>query len=139
MKAYKTKTNKYPGSEFHEVNKKAHRYYRKLKSKSRRRAYVRSAYFKKDKIFIDYFWSHAFEKKNWRDRMRRLKYLACAIELVRNSRFEPTSKENPNNRSEILHRFAGITAENDLFYVQIKEDKRSGQKFLISVFPHGNK
>ena len=35
----------------------------------------------------------------------------------------------------MLHRFAGITADNHLFYVQIKEDKRKGQKWLISVFP----
>ena len=45
------------------------------------------------------------------------------------------SKENPNRRSEIVHRFAGITAEKDLFFVQIKEEKRTGQKWLMSVFP----
>lgn len=49
--------------------------------------------------------------------------------------FEPKSKENPNEPSEILHRFAGTTKEKDLFYVHIKEDKRTGQKYLISIFP----
>lgn len=69
--------------------------------------------------------------------MRRLKYFPCAIELIQKSRFEPESKENPNKRTEILHRFTGVTKENDIFFVQIKEDKRTGQKWLISVFPLG--
>lgn len=42
------------------------------------------------------------------------------------SRFEPKSKENPNRRSEIIHRFGGITKDKELLYVQIKEDKRTG-------------
>lgn len=66
-----------------------------------------------------------------------MKYFHNAIELIQNSRFEPESKQNPNKPSEILHRFAGVTSEDDLFFVQIKEDKRSGEKFLISIFPIG--
>ena len=67
--------------------------------------------------------------------MRRMKFFGCAIELIQNSHFEPTSKENPNKPGEILHRFAGISADNEIFFVQIKEDKRNNQKCLISVFP----
>jgi len=52
-----------------------------------------------------------------------------------NSNFEPVSKENPNNPSEILHRFAGITKENELFFVQIKEDKKTGKKRFMSAYP----
>jgi hypothetical protein len=59
--------------------------------------------------------------------------------LIKNSKFEPITKENPNKPSEILHRFAGVTKDNDLFFVHIKEDKRSGQKWLMSVFPAGDK
>jgi len=70
--------------------------------------------------------------------MRRLKFLPCAIELIRHSVFEPTSKENPNKSSEILHRFMGMTSEKEVFFVQIKEDKRSGKKWFISVFPINN-
>lgn len=106
-----------------------------IKRKSKRRTYVRSAYFNKNKIFLDLFWQHLFDKEKWQDRFRRLKYFGCAIELIQESRFAPKSKENPNNPSEILHRFYGSTAEKDAFYVQIKEDKRTGQKFLISTFP----
>ncbi len=69
--------------------------------------------------------------------MRRMQYLPCAIELIQNSHFNPTSKENPNRKSEILHRFHGQTAIKEVFIVQIKEDMKSGEKFLISVFPSG--
>ena len=135
MKAYRTKASKLPGTKFHEVRKKADSFYKGIKGRTKRRTHIRSAYFKKDKIFTDLFWTHLFDKENWGDRTRRLKFLPAAIDLIRHSRFEPTSKENPNNRSEILHRFAGTTIDDELFYVQIKEDKKSGQKFFISVFP----
>jgi len=135
MQVYKTKIKKFSGTEFREVHRPAFGLYTKIKKKTKRRAYVRSAYFNMDKIFLDLFWYHLFEKSNWRDRVRRMKYFACAIELIQKSRFEPKTKENPNKQGEILHRFYGTTAENELFYVQIKEDKKKGQKFLISVFP----
>jgi len=135
MQVYKTKTKKFSGTQFHEVHGPAFGLYTEIKKKTKRRAYVRSAYFNKDKIFLDLFWHHLFEKSNWRDRVRRMKYFACAIELIQKSRFDPKTKENPNKQGEILHRFYGTTAENELFYVQIKEDKKKDQKFLISVFP----
>jgi hypothetical protein len=135
MKIYRTKMAKLTGTDFHEVNKRAYNFYEEIKKKTKRRPYVRSAYFRKDKIFLGPFWDHHFNGQNWRDRLRRLKYFPAALELIRNSHFEPKSKENPNKEDEILHRFAGATCENDLFFVQIKEDKKSGQKFLMSVFP----
>lgn len=135
MKSYRTKTKKLPGTDFHEVRRKAFAVYLQIKKRTKRKPYVRSAYFKKAKIFLDLFWSHLFEKKNFTDLMRRMKFYPCAIELIQNSPFEPISKENPNKSSEILHRFAGITTEKDLFFVQIKEHKRSGKKWFISVFP----
>ena len=95
---------------------------------------MRSAYFKKDKIFLDYFWQHLWQK-NWRDRVRRLKYYPCALDMIRSSRVEPISKQNPNKPVEILHRFAGITKNKELFFIQIKEDRRTDQKSLISIFP----
>ena len=60
-------------------------------------------------------------------------------ELIKKSRVEPTTKENPNTPSELLHRFTGATKGNDIFFVHIKEDRRTGQKYLISVFPFGDK
>lgn len=135
MRAYKTKTKKLPGTRYADVYKNAFGLYLQIKRKTKRRPYVRSAYFRKEKIFLELFWRHLHEKLNLRDKTRRVKYFPCAIELISNSRFEPVSKENPNRRSEMLHRFAGVTAENDFFYLQIKEDKRTSQKWLISIFP----
>lgn len=134
MKTFKTKSVVFPGTNYREISKKTHVFYNQLRKKTKRRPYVRSAYFKKDKIFLGLYWSHLFSKNYW-DQARRMKFFPCAIELIQHSRFEPTSKENPNKPSEILHRFAGITKDNDLFFVQIKEDKRSGEKWLISTFP----
>ena len=135
MKTYKTKVRKLSGTRYADTYKKAVGLYSQIKSKTKRRPYARSAYFNKDKIFLELFWRHLHEKKNLNDKTRRVKYFPCAIELILYSRFEPISKENPNRRSEILHRFAGITPENDLFFVQIKEEKRTSQKWLMSVFP----
>ncbi len=67
--------------------------------------------------------------------MRRMKFFACGIELIKKSKQEPISKENPNKHGEILHRFAGSTKDKELFFVQIKEEKSTGKKFLISIFP----
>lgn len=137
MKSYQTKAKKLAGARYADIYQKAFSSYKQIKKKSKRRPYIRSAYFKKDKIFLALFWQHLRDKKNLRDKTRRLKYFPCAIELVRHSRFEPSSKENVDKRSEILHRFAGVTADDDLFFVQVKEDKRTGKKWLMSVFPLG--
>jgi len=135
MKIYQAKTKKLNGTNFHEVRGKAFGIYLEIKKRTRRKTYIRSAYFKKDKIFLDIFWGHLFEKKNFGDLMRRMKFYPCTLELIRNSKLEPISKENPNKSTEILHRFAGETPEKELFFVQIKEDKKSGNKWLISAFP----
>jgi len=139
MKAFQVKTSKLSGTDFREVHKKAFGLYTSVKSKSKRRPYIRSAYFRNDKIFLDLFWKRLFDNPNWRDRTRRLKYYPCAIELIRKTTFEPTTKENPNKKSELLHRFAGITREKDVFFIQIREEKRTGQKWLMSVFPPDKK
>lgn len=135
MKIYQTKTSKLSGTQYAEIYKEAFAFYRQIKSKTKRRPYIRAAYFKKDKIFLELFWHHLHEKLNMRDKARRIKYFSCAIDLIKNSKYEPSSKENPNKRSEILHRFAGMTKDNELFFVQIKEYKKNNQKWLISIFP----
>jgi len=118
IKAYRTKSKRLTGTNYGEVHRKTFNLFTQIKKKSKRRVYIRSTYFKKDKIFLSLFWHHLMEKHH-KDRLRRLKYFYCAIELIRESRF------------------AGVTADNELFYVQIKENKRNGQKYFISVFPHG--
>jgi len=74
-------------------------------------------------------------QKPQRDRKRRLKYYKCAIDLLRNCTIEPDTRPNPNGRHEIVHRFAGKTCGGELFYVQVKQDKRTDNKYFISVFP----
>lgn len=135
MKFYQTKNRVLPGSSYHEIHTQAFGLYKKIKKRTKRRVYIRSAYFKKDKVFLETYWHHLYEKKNFKDKIRRMKYFPCAIELIEKSRAEPTSKENPNRRTEILHRFAGATRDKEIFFVQIREDKKNNQKWLMSSFP----
>jgi hypothetical protein len=79
------------------------------------------------------FWQH-LNQKSRSDRVRRLKYFPCGLDLLRNSYIVPESRSNPNNRNEIVHRFAGKTKSGEIFYVQIREDRR-GNKYLMSIFP----
>lgn len=135
IKIYQVKTGKLKGSDFREVHKKAREIYDEILKNSKRKPYIRSQYFKKDKIFLDYFWEHLFMKKNGKDRLRRIQFYASAVELMRSSPLEPESKENPNRKDELLHRFSGMTRQKEVFFVQIKEDKKSNKKYFISVFP----
>lgn len=134
MKIHKTRFTRLSGSDYREIHSETLMLYRKISTKTKRRPYIRSAYFHNDKIFLDYFWHHLWQK-NWRDRIRRLKYFGCGLELIQRSRIEPMSKQNPNKSSEILHRFAGLSQDNEIFYVQIKGDKKTDQKSLVSIFP----
>ncbi len=133
MIPYQTKAKKLSGTDYREIHSKALAIFKQIKSKTKRRSYIRSAYFEKQKIFFDYFWLHLWQK-SWKERIKRLKYFPCAIELVQKSRQAPTSKQNPNKKSEILHRFAGLTKDKELFFVQIKEDKKTDKKYFMSVF-----
>jgi hypothetical protein len=135
MQIYHTKIAKLKGTDYHEVCKRAHNYYSELNRGNRRKPYARSAYFNKSKIFLELFWHHLFEKKNRGDRIRRLKFLPCAIDLIRKSHCAPISKDNPNKHGELLHRFTGYSLEKDCFFIQIKEEKKSDKKWLISIFP----
>ncbi|MEK7189839.1 MAG: hypothetical protein AAB666_02555 [Patescibacteria group bacterium] len=135
MKIYQVKSDKLHVTNFSEICKSAFEIYKIIKKRSKRRSYVRSAYFNKEKIFLELFWQHLHEKLNHRDKVRRVRYFPCAIELIQHTKFDPESKENVDRKSEILHRFAGKTKNGEMFFVQIKEDKKSGQKWFMSVFP----
>ena len=134
MKVFQSKFKVLPGTNYSEVYPLAWQIHKKLRAKTKRRSYVRSKYFKKSKIFIEMFWQHLREK-NFNDRTRRLKFFACAIDLLQNSNFAPTSKEIFLSKDRIFHRFLGKSASGETFVVQVLEDKRSDEKFFISVFP----
>jgi hypothetical protein len=136
MIPYQTKLKKLPGTNLAEVYKNADKLFREISRRTKRRPYVRSAYFKREKIFFDYYWNHLRHKPP-NDRFKRLRYFGAAIDLIKNSRNKPISKSNPNKVGEIVHRFGGLTAEKELFYVQIKEDKKRKRKFFMSCFPPG--
>ncbi len=136
MEIYQCKTSELSGTDFSEVRKKATDFYNKVRKNNRRRPYIRSAYFRKQKIFLSVFWSHLFNDKNYWDQTRRMRYFTCAIELIRKSRQTPKTKENPNKAGELLHRFLGATQKGKQFIVQVKENKKTGRKDLISVFPY---
>lgn len=135
MRVYQCKADLLTGTDFHEVWRKATFIYKKIKKKSKRQPYLRSIYFNKQKVFLGLFWDHLFEK-SWPDRLRRLRYFAAALELIENTRFDPSSLEDANNRSVVLHRFMGKTKTKESFSVQVKEHKSSGKKYLISIFPN---
>ncbi|OGH63521.1 MAG: hypothetical protein A2848_00170 [Candidatus Magasanikbacteria bacterium RIFCSPHIGHO2_01_FULL_50_8] len=80
------------------------------------------------------FWQHLHEKHK-SERLRRLKFYACAIELLEHSPHEPITKIDIDNQSELLHRFGGTDSGGIVFYVQVKEDRATGEKSLISIFP----
>ncbi len=134
MILYKAKSKKSSGTNLSEVAHIVSLIFQKIKKKTKRHPYIRSVYFKKEKIFLNYFWDHLHQKAP-RERFKRLKFFSAAIELIQNSRNAPISKPNSNNPKEILHRFAGTTKEGELFFVHIKEDKKRGQKFFMSCFP----
>ena len=134
MFPYHTKVRKLAGTDYREIHSQALNIFKQIKSKTKRRPYVRSAYFKKQKIFFDYFWQHLWQK-SWKERTKRLKYFPCAIDLIQNSHQEPISKQSPNRKPEILHRFFGLIKDKELFIVQIKEDKKTDRKYLMSIFP----
>ncbi len=132
---YQSKRGRLPGgSNYNKVVRAARLEHRALqKNAPRRLAYVKSRYFKGKKIFIDEFWMH-LKQKPPADRVRRLRLYACAIDLIMNSPFEPTTRINQNKPGEKLHRFTGLSANDEIFYVQIRESKK-GRKYFMSTFP----
>ena len=133
MKIYKTKSRVIPGNSYKLVVKVARSIYHDLEKKTKRKPYIRSAYFNKEKIFFDYFWTH-LKQKSVKERMNRLKYFPCAIELIENTKIPPTIKPNPNNKKELMFRFLGTSKFGENFIVQIKLNKKTNNKYLMSVF-----
>lgn len=131
---YRTKILKISGSNYQEVSRTSKSKFNLIKSKSKRKPYLRSKYFSGEKIFLDIFWTH-LHQKNPKERFRRLKFYGCALDLIANSRCKPDIKYDSRNSSVRLYRFSGVTQEGEIFFVQIKETLNTGQKHFMSVFP----
>ena len=133
MDVYKTKIKKLGATRSDVLNKQVRLIFREVGRKTKRQPYIRSAYFKNEKIFFTFFWQHLGQKSQT-ERPKRMRYVPCALDLIQHSKAEPTIKTNPN-RKETLYRFTGLTPGGELFYVQIKENLKSKRKYFMSVFP----
>lgn len=131
---FKTSAEKIHGSSFKEISKAAELIFKRIKSRTKRTPYIRSKYFRSEKIFLSIFWHHLHQKHE-KDRVRRLQFYACAIDLLKNSTLDPETRENFKQKNELLHRFLGQTKSRENFVVQIKENKRTKRKDFISIFP----
>jgi hypothetical protein len=58
MIPYQTKLKKLPGTNLGEIYRSSWLAYHEIEKQTKRRPYVRSAYFKKEKVFFDFFWDH---------------------------------------------------------------------------------
>lgn len=134
MRAYQVKTRELTGTSYSELIRQARLIFHEIEKQTKRKPYIRSVYFKKEKIFFDFFWDH-LKQKGFRERIRRLKFFACAIELIQYSRYKPKILVDPHSKSSNFYRFTGISKEGELFYVQIKENKKTNAKYFMSVFP----
>jgi len=134
MNAYKTKKQKITGTSFNEINRAAKTIFNQVKNRTKRTPYIRAKYFRREKVFLTLFWSHLYNKRE-KDKIRRLKFFDCALDLIRNSQYSPETRENFQNKDELLHRFCGVLKSGDRFIVQIKENKRTKRKDLISIYP----
>lgn len=134
MNYYQTKSVLLSGSNYGEIHRHYEKYFRSLQSKSKRQPYVRSAYFLKQKIFLNLFWIHLFDKSH-NVRAIRLKYLPSAIELLEHSRIDPVTILNLEAKSELFHRFYGLTKNKQKFVVQVKQIKSTGKLYFMSVYP----
>lgn len=134
---YSCKTKAFWGHRYSDIMPQSRKVFRALQKKTKRQPYVRSMFFKKDKVFFDYFWTHLNEK-SVHDRARRLKYLPCVLELLRISTCQPETFIKPQSNA-IYHQFEGKTEDDILFSVIVKQDRASGKKYLLSIFPHGER
>ncbi len=132
LKCYQCKSGLLPGHNYATIVKIARKIFNRVAAQTKRRPYVRSAYFKGEKIFLDNFWPHLLEK-NLRDRARRLVFLKAAFELIQRSKTKPLNTTKNDTRSMVYYRFLG-QASGLRFVIQIKEDLKRKQKFLMSIF-----
>lgn len=53
---------------YREIHKNARLFYDLLCNKTKRKPYLRSTYFKGEKIFLNLFWAHLYKKNQWERR-----------------------------------------------------------------------
>lgn len=138
MNYYHSRYDVLHGTSYSEVMHLARKEYATVKKLTKRQPYVRSSYFAKDKVFLALFWEHLAQKHR-ADRKYRLQYYTCALDLLRHSTLTPATLFSEADKNTMLHRFYGKTKQGLAFCVQVKQDKRTGRKDFISVFPEADR
>ena len=135
IKFFQSKYNVLPGSDLEELASAARKVYKQAVGKSRRLPSVNSKckLFKTPRVFLDLYWPHLNQKPP-RERFRRIGLYQCALDTIRNSRISPVVAQSGDGKS-IYYRFYGVTRAGIKFCVQIKEDRKSGRKHFMSVYP----
>lgn len=131
----KCKVKPLAGTSYDEIYPSSRLLYKKIASNTKRKPYLRSRYFQGQKVFLDMFWEHLYQKRMI-ERATRLKYLPCAFDLIKNSCCEPDIKESIGR---IFYRFYGVVLDGSYFCVQIRRDKKTNGKWFMSVFPKKKK
>ena len=132
---YRSKVSRLPGTSYGEVIAVARREYHVIQKRTpRRQPYIRSVYFKKDKIFINQYFEH-LNQKHPADRLRRLRFFAAGIDAIRNCSIAPTATQNPSKADEVLYRYDVISKDGVRFAVQLRENKITKRKDFMSTFP----
>ncbi len=134
MAVYKSKYGLLPGTDYYEVLRNARQEYKAIQSRTKRQPYVRSTYFGKEKVFINIFFNHLVQKRKG-EQIKRAKLFLCAVDLLRNNTNDPKTIFSYQSLNEMLHRFEGVTKDGQRFFVQVKQNKRTGRKDFMSVFP----
>lgn len=132
--SYQNHVGLLPGTRYADLAPQARAILKNLARRTKRQLYVRSIYFNKQKVFFSYFWDHLSQKPPG-ERARRLRYLPAALEVIKKSPHHPYTTESTTKKRFLFHRFLGTTPAGDRFYVQIREDKRTNRKELMSIFP----
>jgi hypothetical protein len=127
---YKSRYSKLTGVNENELWHKARLVYGATVKSKRRKPYVRSKYFKNEKVFLDMFWSHTNSKKP-KVRRARLMFYQCGLDLIHNTTYKPKEDYIKGN---LCYKFWGYSRDNEEFCVQIKQESKGG-KWLMSVFP----
>lgn len=134
MAIYKSKFGLLSGTDYDEVLRNARREYKIVQARTKRQPYIRAKYFGKEKVFINIFFNHLVQKRKG-EQIKRAKLFLCAIDLLRNTTNDPKTIFSYQNLNEMLHRFEGMTKDGQHFFVQVKQNKRTGRKDFMSVFP----
>lgn len=138
MSYFQSKYHQLPGTSYQEVINAAYYHHQKLQRRNpRRRVYVRSKYFKRDKVFLTLFWPHLLQKRKG-EQIRRAKLYLCALDLLRNYQDLDGAVIDRSHPESVLLRFKGRTKDGVLFIVQVKYQIRSDRRDFISVYPTNN-